>query len=73
MGLTFELNASWLQSKCSTAWAPPVHFGLAILEMGVSQIIYLPWSETVLVPFSHSHVARINGISVRLDIMWLGL
>jgi hypothetical protein len=39
--LGFEFRASRLQSRCSTSWAtPPVHFALAILEMGVSWTIF---------------------------------
>jgi hypothetical protein len=73
MGLKFELNASWLQSKYSIAWAPPVCFGLAILEMGVSQIIYLCWSETMIGHFSPFCVARMKCQCQPPDTRWLGL
>jgi hypothetical protein len=41
MGLGFELSASYLQSRHSTAWVtPPVHFALVILENSLTN--YFP-------------------------------
>jgi hypothetical protein len=61
VGLGFELRALHLQRRCSTTWAaPPAHFPLASLEMGV-------WWTVRLV--SSSHVARITGVSQQL-ISW---
>jgi hypothetical protein len=53
MGLGFELSALHLQGRCPTAGAtPPVHFGLAILEMWFSQTICLGWPRTMILLIS---------------------
>jgi hypothetical protein len=67
LGLGFELRASQLQSRCSTAGAtPPVRFALVILEMRVSRTICLSWPRTIILPISASQVARITGVSHQL-------
>jgi hypothetical protein len=38
-----------------------VHFALVILEMGVSWCTCLSWPQTLILPISASHVARITG------------
>jgi hypothetical protein len=39
-GFGFELRASSLLSRCSTAWVtPPVHFALIILEVDLSNYL----------------------------------
>jgi hypothetical protein len=64
VGLGFEVRASCLQSRHSTAWAiPPVHFALVILEIGVSW--GLSWPQIAILPISSSQVARITGVSHR--------
>jgi hypothetical protein len=57
VGLVFELRASQLQRRCSTAWATPVHFALDIL-----QIICPSWPWTTILLISASQVARITGV-----------
>jgi hypothetical protein len=60
----FELRALGMQNMYSNAWATtPVHFDLVILEIGVSQTIYLGWPWTVILPISASQVARTAGMS----------
>jgi hypothetical protein len=64
MGLGFEIRDWCLQSRCFTTWAtPPVHFGLVILELGVSWTVCLSDPQTLILPISASQVARIIGIS----------
>jgi hypothetical protein len=60
MRLRFELRASHLQTKHSTTWdTPPVHLGLIILEMGVSQTICEAWLWTAILLISASQVTRL--------------
>jgi hypothetical protein len=59
--LEFEIRASHLQSRCSTAWSiPPIHFALLILEMGSHELFAQGWPETRI---SASQVARITSMS----------
>jgi hypothetical protein len=63
-GLGFKLRALHSQSRCSTARVTPaVHFGLVILEMGVSRTVFPGWAATEIVPISTSQVIGITGVS----------
>jgi hypothetical protein len=60
LGLEFELQASHLQSRHSSARVtPPVRCALVILETGSGELF--PWAGFILI--SASPVARITGVS----------
>jgi hypothetical protein len=61
----FEIRALCLQSRHSyhLSHTSTPFFVLVILEMGVSQTIFLDWPQTATLPISASQVARITGVS----------
>jgi hypothetical protein len=61
--LNLGLHACKAGALSTSLVTPPVHFALVILEMGVSLTICPAWPQTVILPISASHVARISGVN----------